>query len=197
MADLADDVAAAVREDLGGGPVAVYGVSTGGSVALQLAVDHTRLVARLALVAAAARLGEDGRRHQRRLAELTVAGRPRAAWAQLAPAMAATPRGRWAMRAVMWLAGGPGPRDAGDLLAVVEAEDAFDVRARPSVVAAPTLVIGGARDGFYSHELFVATARGIPGARLLLDPRAGHAGALTSRSTARAVTAFLLGDEPS
>lgn len=197
MADLADDVAAAIREDLGGGPLAVYGVSTGGSVALQLAVDHPELVSRLALVCAAARLGEDGRRHQRRLAELTLAGRPREAWAQLAPVMATTPHGRWAMHAVSWLAGGPGPRDAGDLLAVIDAEDAFDVRARLHEVAAPTLVLGGALDGFYSAELFAATAGGIPGAQLVLRPRSGHVGALAHRSAARAVTSFLAGEEES
>lgn len=197
MADLADDVADAIREDLGGGPLAVYGVSTGGSVALQLAVDHPGLVSRLAVVCAAACLGDDGRRHQRRLAELTVAGRPREGWAQLAPALATTTPGRWAMRAASWLAGGPGPQEAGDLLAVIEAEDAFDVRARLNEVTAPTLVLGGALDGFYSAELFVTTADGIPDARLLLRPRSGHVGTLAHRSAARAVTAFLAGEEES
>lgn len=197
MADLADDVAAAIREDLGGGPLAVYGVSTGGSVALQLSVDHPGLVSRLVVACAAACLGEGGRRRQRRLAELTTAGRPREAWAQLAPVLATSPLGRWAMRTASWLAGGPGPQEAGDLLAVIEAEDGFDVRSRLHQVAAPTLVLGGALDGYYSAELFVATADGIPDSQLVLRPRAGHVSTLTHRSAARAVTTFLAGEEES
>ena len=86
-------------------------------------------------------------------------------------------------------------QQAGDLLAVVAAEDAFDVRDRLHAVRAPTLVLGGALDGFYSTALFVGTADAIPRARLVLRPRCGHAGALTHRSAGRAVATFLAGDE--
>lgn len=196
MSDLADDVAGAVRAHFGG-PVPVLGSSTGGSVALQLAVDHPDLVSRLALVCAAARLGDDGRVRQRRLAELTAAGRPRAAWSQLAPAMAATPAGRLLMTALLWLTGpASDPDDPADLLATVAAEDAFDVGAHLGRVTAPTLVVGGARDGFYSRELFVATARGIPDGHLLLFPRGSHMGVASSRAGLRAVTRFLADPEP-
>lgn len=189
MADLADDVAAAVREDLGGGPVPVLGVSTGGSVALQLAVDHPDVVSRLVLVCAAARLGDDGRRHQLRLAELTRAGRPRAAWAQLGTPLAATAVGRAAMSALCWLAGGPTGDDAADLLATVAAEDAFDLTGRLSEVRAPALVVGGGRDGFYG-DLIARTAEGL-GARLVLAPRASHLTAAGDRTVRRAVVTFL------
>lgn len=189
MADLADDVAAAVRDDLGGGPVPVLGVSTGGSVALQLAADHPELVSRLVLVCAAARLGDDGRRRQLRLAELTRAGRPRAAWGQLGTPLAGTALGRAAMSALCWLGGGPTGDDAADLLATVAAEDAFDLTGRLSEVRAPALVVGGGRDGFYG-DLIARTAEGL-GARLVLAPRASHVTAAGHREVRQAVLTFL------
>lgn len=196
MSDLADDVAAALRARFGH-PVPVLGSSTGGSVALQLAVDHPDVVSRLALVCAAHRLGDEGRARQRRLAALTAAGRPRQAWAQLGPAMTAGPAGRLLMTALLWLTGpAADPEDPGDLLATVAAEDAFDVGANLGRITAPTLVVGGARDGFYSRDLFVRTARGIPDGHLLLFPRGSHMSVAASRTARRAVTRFLAGGLP-
>lgn len=189
MADLADDVAVTVRDDLGGGPVPVLGASTGGSIALQLAVDHPDLVSRLVLVCAAARLGDDGRRRQRRLAELTRAGRPRAAWGQLGTPLAGSAVGRVAASAMCWLGGGPTGDDAADLLATIEAEDAFDLTGRLREVRAPALVVGGGRDGFYG-DLIARTADGL-GALLVLAPRASHMTAAGHRTIRHAVLTFL------
>lgn len=196
MRDLADDVARAIRERFGG-PVPVLGTSTGGSVGLQLAVDHPDAVSRLAVVCAAYRLGDAGREHQRRLAALTAAGRPRAAWSQLGSAMAASPAGRLLMTATLWLSGpASDPDDPGDLLATVAAEDAFDVGADLGRITAPTLVVGGARDGFYSRDLFIRTARDIPDGHLLLFPRGSHLSVASSPTARRAVTRFLADDRP-
>lgn len=192
MADLADDVAAAVRDDLGGGPVPVLGVSTGGSIALQLAVDHPEVVSRLVLVCAAGRLGDDGRRRQLRLAELTRAGRPRAAWGQLGAPLAGTAPGRAATTVLCWAGGGPTGDEAADLLATVAAEDAFDLMGRLSEVRAPALVVGGGRDGFYG-DLIARTAEGLR-ARLVLAPRASHMTAAGDRTVRQAVQAFLSPD---
>jgi pimeloyl-ACP methyl ester carboxylesterase len=196
MADLADDVATAVRASFPG-PVPVIGTSTGGSVALQLAVDQPDLVSRLVLACAAARLSDEGRRRQRRLAELTLAGRTRAAWAQLGPALAGTLPTRAAMGALLWVMSGPEGPDAGDMIATIEAEDRFDLSGRLSEVRAPTLVVGSARDGYYSEELFAMTARGIRDGHLLLYPRSSHMSVLAHRSAQRAITHFLAGEEGS
>src|SRR5262245_17289255 len=60
MADLAREHAVAIREGLGAA-IDVVGVSTGGSIAQQLAADHPHVVGRLGLVSTACRLGADGR----------------------------------------------------------------------------------------------------------------------------------------
>lgn len=194
MADLADDVAGAIRAGFDG-PVPVMGISTGGSVALQLALDHPDLVSRLVLGCAAMRLGPQGRRVQRTLADLTRAGRPRAAWAGLASALTGTVVTRALMTPVLWLGGGPTGDAAADLLVTIEAEDAFDAEARLSEVRAPTLVVGGGLDGFYGPQLFHDTARAIPDGHLLLYPRSSHMTALGHRSAQRAIARFLAGEE--
>lgn len=191
MADLAADVAGAIRHHFDG-PVPLAGVSTGGSIALQVAVDHPDVVDRLVLLAAACRLSPHGRDVQRRLAELTIAGRPRRAWAVLGAAIATTRAGAWATAAMMWSVGrAMDPDDPSDLLAAVRAEDAFDAGPHLHRVAAPALVVGGARDRFYSPELFRETAAGIPGARLLLYPHRGHWAVAAHRPALAAVADFL------
>ncbi len=54
------------------------------------------------------------------------------------------------------------------MLITIAAEDAFDSSQDLHRITAPTLVIAGGRDGFYSPELFRETTERIPGARLLL-----------------------------
>src|SRR4029077_1386516 len=60
MAALAAKHAGALQAHFGK-PVDVLGISTGGTIALQMAVDHPTVVARLIIVAAASWLGEVGR----------------------------------------------------------------------------------------------------------------------------------------
>jgi pimeloyl-ACP methyl ester carboxylesterase len=191
MAAIAGDYATAAWQ-LFGGPVDVVGMSTGGSVALQLAADHPGVVRRLALVSSACRLGSEGRAAQARVAALVREGRRGEASALL---MAGLATSRAAQRALEVagrllapvLMGG----DLDDMLVTIDAEDAFDATPRLSQVTAPTLVVGGARDRFYSEALFSATAEGVPDGRLLLHPDKGHAGALSSRRTSDEVLRFL------
>lgn len=99
------------------------------------------------------------------------------------------------MSSALWTAAGwlTGPLmfrgEAPDLCLTIDAEDAFDLSARLGAMAAPTLVIGGDRGRAYGAELFRQTAAGIPGARLLLYPRTGHAGVQMRRRFAGDVPA--------
>lgn len=174
IADLAGHYAEAIREEFGG-PVPIYGVSTGGSVAQQFAIDHPDLVRRLVLVSTACRLSQPGREAQGRLAELAATGRKRRAWASLGPPLAATAIGGRLMASLLWLVGPVmSGDDPADMIATIAAEAAFDASAELHRIGAPTLLIAGERDGFYSPSLFRETAERIPDARLCLYPGRGH-----------------------
>ena len=195
IGDLAGHYAEAVARQFPG-PVLVHGISTGGSIAQQFAIDHPQLVRRLVLAATACRLSPHGREVQRRYAELTRQGRPRRAYAALGPALAATVAGGRAFAALMWLVGGSQRvEDPSDMLVTVAAEDTFDACPRLHRITAPTLLVAGGRDRYYSPELFRQTAERIPHGRLRLYPDKGHAGVLTHRPAIREIVAFLRTDD--
>jgi pimeloyl-ACP methyl ester carboxylesterase len=191
LQDLADDYADAVAARFPGS-VPVIGVSTGASIAQLLAARHPGLVSRLVLVAGAHRLSERGRAAQRSLARHIEAGHPGRAWAATGPLLGGTVAGRSVLTVLLWLLGRRmTPPDPADLCITVAAEDAFDAWPDLPRITAPTLIIGGARDGFYTPELFRATAHRIPGARLVLYPRKGHVATVAGRATARTILQFL------
>ena len=93
MADIAADYAGALGTAFGG-PVDVLGISTGGSVAQQFAVDHPRLLRRLVLAGTAHRLGLVAREAQRRSGEFAADGDYRRSLAAAAPTIARSKTGR-------------------------------------------------------------------------------------------------------
>jgi len=193
MADIAGDYADAMRT-LFDGPVDLMGISTGGSVALQLTADHPELVRRLVVAASGSRLGAWGKASQLRVADQVRARNVRATAREMGGMLAATPRSRAALRAMGWLMGSAfWPIDEpDDLLATIQAEDRFDLTGRLGELGVPVLVVGGDRDQYYdSGRVFVQTADRIPGARLILYPGKGHLGALSSKQLPRDVLTFL------
>jgi pimeloyl-ACP methyl ester carboxylesterase len=198
IADLAGHYAEALERAFTG-PVAVMGISTGGSIAQQFAIDHPQLVRRLVLVATACRLGPTGRQMQRDLARFTLAGQPRRAWAATGPELATTTIGGRLYAALLWLAGPKmHPEDPSDMLVVIDAEDRFDAAPQLHRITAPTLVIAGDRDRNYTPALFWETAEDIPGARLRLYRGKGHASisSFTYKPAVREILGFLTADEP-
>jgi pimeloyl-ACP methyl ester carboxylesterase len=195
IGDLAGHYAQAIAREFPG-PVCIQGISTGGSIAQQFAIDHPQLVHRLVLTATACRLSPHGREVQRRFAALTRAGRPRRAYAALGPVLAATAPGGRAFAALMWLFGASQrPEDPSDMLVTVAAEDVFDASPQLHHITAPTLLVASGRDRFYSPELFRETAERIPDARLSLYQDKGHAGVLTYKPAIREIVAFLRADD--
>lgn len=77
------------------------------------------------------------------------------------------------------------------MLITIAAEDAFDSSQDLHRITAPTLVIAGGRDGFYSPELFRETTERIPGARLLLYRAKPHGVAVTRRAAVERILEFL------
>ncbi len=178
LKDMADDYAALIREEFGG-PVDVLGISTGGSIALHFAADHPDLVRRLVIHSSAHSLNDTAKQLQLEVAHLAQQGRWRQAWALLIGAI--FPRaglGRWLSRPLVWLSAGllslSAPQDPNDLVVTVEAEDKIAFKDRLAEITAPTLVMGGTDDFFYSSALFRETAEGIPNAKLCLYEKMGH-----------------------
>jgi pimeloyl-ACP methyl ester carboxylesterase len=104
MSELANDYAEALEDEFGG-PVDVLGISTGGSIALQLAAQWPELVRRLVVAGSAYRLSEHGRRFERRIAELAAAGDRRGMSRMMAPDVADSRLGRRVAGGLLWLAG--------------------------------------------------------------------------------------------
>jgi pimeloyl-ACP methyl ester carboxylesterase len=192
MADIAGDYARAIENDIGQ-PVMLHGTSIGGSVALQLAIDHPQLVRRLVLASAACRGSPRGRQASAELARLTKAGDHRRGWA-LATEMLPADRLRFPARVLGWLIGpSMAAKDPSDMLITMEAGDAFDAEPDLHRVQAPTLVLGGSADQFNSEDLFRRTAAGIPNGRVVIFPGKGHLYVATSKAAANTALGFLLG----
>lgn len=195
MSDIAGHLANAIDHDLGE-PVFLQGTSTGGSVVLQLAVDRPDLVRRLVVVASAYRLGPRGRELQAEMARVTRAGDAKEALAFLMTSMLPAPL-RSSLRPLLRLAvGSMVPDDPTDMLVTLDAEDVFDVEADLSRITAPTLVIGGARDPFYSRELFERTAEGVQDGRVHIFEDWGHMRTSGSRATTNLTLGFMLAGIP-
>jgi pimeloyl-ACP methyl ester carboxylesterase len=192
IADLAADYAGGIRHDIGE-QAFVHGTSTGGSIALQLAIDHPDLVGRLVVSAAACRLSDEGRGVQLELLRLTEAGDARGVGAFLMGTMAPGPL-TYPAKGFGWLAGRMfASDDPSDSVAVLRAEDAFDAEPDLGHVQASTLVLGGTVDAFYSEDLFRRTADGISDGRVVLFPGKSHMYVAGSAVPAAVALGFLVG----
>jgi pimeloyl-ACP methyl ester carboxylesterase len=171
-------------------PVDVFGVSSGGSVALQLAADHPDTVHRLVVAASGYQLSPPAREAQRNYARAIATGQRGAHF--LAQLKVNSRMGRRVAAGLAWLVDPLlRPANPSDMLAFIRAEDAFDLGDRLSDIVAPTLVIAGDRDGVYQHQVVRDTAAHVRNGRLIVYPRASHSGTVAHRSLARDVIAFL------
>ncbi len=171
---MARDMALLLQE-LETGPAHVVGISMGGTVALQLALDHTDLVRRLVLVNTFARLRPQGLSGYlyfptRMLLMYTVGieTQARAVTRRIFPhpdqeefreelfqrIVNTDPQ---AYRASMW------------------ALARFNVEKRLAEIRVPTLVVTGSQDTTVPPASQRRLAEGIPGARQVVIPEAGHA----------------------
>ena len=73
----------------------------------------------------------------------------------------------------------------------IDAEDTSDLAACRSPIRAPTLILAGSEDRFYTPELFAETARPIPGSRLRVLEGRGHVTAARDSEWTREIKAFL------
>lgn len=190
------EITAAVADALRGefaGPVNVLGISTGGSIGQQLAADHPEVVDRLVLVSTGYRLGDHAAQTQRAMIKIAERGNARHVMAAFGWDVLPRWRGRSVAAAAMYAFGlrlYPEARDTGDLLVMLEAEDAFDLRTLPPITA-PTLIINGGRDQFYERAVIDETHRLIAGSRLSVYPRRGHITVVSDKAALAEAIAFL------
>jgi pimeloyl-ACP methyl ester carboxylesterase len=165
-------------------------MSSGGSIALQVAADHPDVVRRLVLVGAGSHIGEPARDAQMRYIEATAAGRRGAH--HLAPMKVSSKVGAKLLAPLMWLLDPLArPKDPRDMVAFARAEDRFDLSDRLADVVAPTLVIGGEKDDVYTPVIFTQTAEGVREGSLILYPGASHGTTFTQARLGNDVAAFL------
>jgi pimeloyl-ACP methyl ester carboxylesterase len=194
MKDMADDYASMIREEFGG-PIDVIGVSTGGSIAQHFVANHPDLVRRLVIHSSAYALSEEARRLQTRVARLAHQRRwVKASAVMLRPLFPDQGLMKYLSAPIVWLASLllgllAAPKDPSDLVVTVEAEDTHDFKDHLGEISAPTLVVAGDKDPFYTETLFRETAEGIPNARLILYPGMGHPA--SGKQFGRDVLAFL------
>ncbi|MFE3257909.1 alpha/beta fold hydrolase [Nocardia sp. NPDC059091] len=188
MAEIAAEHADAISAEFGTA-VDVLGISSGGSIALQMAADHPDAVRTLTVASSGDTLSEAARTAQMNYASALAAGRR--GLHHLAPAVSGSRILAGFASVVMWLADPLlRPACAADAVAFLRAEDVFDIGARLGDITAPTLVIGGDRDTGYPVETFRRTAAGIPGARLIIYPGATHMGVIRHARFAEDVASF-------
>jgi len=174
IAQMADDVAG-LMEGLGVRAAHVVGLSLGGAVAQDLTVRHPERVRSLVLVNTFARFRPQGihgwRRFLRRGIALLTGGLEKQAeviaWGMFPH------RGQEALRrgAVERIRA----NDPVAYQAAIQAVLRFDGRRGLTRIRVPTLVVAGAEDTTVDMAAKEELAAGIPGARLVVVPRSGHA----------------------
>jgi pimeloyl-ACP methyl ester carboxylesterase len=194
FADVAERHAEAILDHFGG-PVDVLGHSTGGSLTLQLIADRPDVVRKAVVASAAYTLGPVAKRGQlEMLHALEATGRYSAK--ALVDGIEGYIRSRWVRTMLTPLAMVAAKcitiESPPDAIAMLRAEDAFDVRDRLGDIETETLVICGAQDYFWTPEMFAETAFRLPHGKLIMYPDRGH-GIVVAPEFARDVTAFLRG----
>jgi len=177
FAEVAARHAEALRDHFGQ-PVHVLGHSTGGSLALQLIADQPDVVRRAVVASAAYALGPIAKHTQLELLYALERTGHFSATA-IVDGMAGFIRSRRVRRLLAPLAMIAAKRvtveNPTDAIAMLRAEDAFDVRDRLDKIETVTLVTCGARDYFWTPEMFAETAFRLPHGKLIMYPNRGHA----------------------
>jgi glyoxylase-like metal-dependent hydrolase (beta-lactamase superfamily II)/dienelactone hydrolase len=183
VADMADDYAQFIEEQLGGHIDLVVGESYGGMIAQYLAANHPGLVGRVVLALSAATITDWGRDADLRWATARAEGRHDDAGAifleYLIPgANRAALRRRFGALAGRMFRDSPVP--AGDLLVEARAEVAFDARDVLPRIPAPVLILCGDKDEFFSRKIVEETAALITDCTVVWYEGKGHMGAAMS-----------------
>lgn len=194
MRDIAARYAAGIDEAFDG-PVLAHGVSSGGMILLQVAIDQSHLIRRMVLAGTACRHSPQGRRWNADAVQAIRAGDYRTALAAMSAPMV-TRRWRRPVAALAWLAG---PLlltgDPTDTIVELEAEIAMDLEPDLHRIPVPALLIGASEDPWYPPELVRRTAAGMPHGQAVILSQASHSQAISSREATAIALGYLLADQ--
>lgn len=192
--DMSNDFAEMIRRDIGK-PVHIMGMSSGGSSAMHLAVDHADLVDKLVLAMTGYRLNTNGKMVAEIWRDLALAEDWPALYQRMGMDVAEGSTPEWVTRLMMRLFGKMllgTPKSGSDFAIVLDSDINLDVVDKLPFIRQPTLVIGGENDPFYGADKIRETARLIPNAELCLLKDGGHAVVKTqTRAFESAILEFL------
>lgn len=183
VADMADDYARFIRDELGGHVDVVIGESYGGMIAIYLAADHAALMGRVVLALAAATITDTGRDLDRRWARARADGRFSDAGAIALEYLLPGDERAGLRRRLGPLVGRMFANShipPGDLLVEAEAEAAFDARDVLGRITLPVLLLCGDDDQFFAPDIVRATAADIPDCTVIWYEGMGHVRAAMS-----------------
>jgi pimeloyl-ACP methyl ester carboxylesterase len=190
VADMAEDYAQLIAEELGGTVDLVVGESFGGMIAQHLAALHPDCLGHLALVATGSRLSSWSDEIDARLIAALEQGDRRGAAVvfgeYLLPGRSMGP-----LRRVLapLLARRIVPVD--DVLTETRADLTYDSRSVLPDIQAPVLLLCGDRDRFFPRKIVEETAALIPRCTLAWKTGKGHVGTASSRRIPHDVLAFV------
>jgi pimeloyl-ACP methyl ester carboxylesterase len=196
IADMADDHAILIAEQLEGKVDLVFGEDYGGLIGLHLAARHPDRLGFLAAASAGYAFTEQGKALDRDFAALIREGRRREAWAPLITRMA--PNGRLSrltpvMGAILdrLFYDRSRPDFVSNLMVETEAEEAYDARGILPDIRVPVLLAGGDQGPFLSREILEETARLIPDCTLQIHEGQNDLEAVSSTQLARDILKWL------
>ena len=175
--DMSNDFAEMIRRDIGK-PVHIMGMSSGGSSAMHLAVDHADLVDKLILAMTGYRLNPNGKLVAEIWRDLALKEDWSALFQRMGMDVAEGSSPEWLTRLMMRLFGSMllgTPKSGSDFAIVLDSDINLDVVNKLPRIRQPTMVIGGENDPFYGADNIRETARLIPHAELILLKNGGHA----------------------
>ena len=193
VADMADDYAALIRDQLGGRVDVVVGVSYGGLIAQYIAADHPQTADRVVLALAAATITDWGRDVDRRWAVARAEGRMGDAALAMSEYLFPEPGQSRQRRLVAPLMRGTFSDEqvpSGDLLVEADAEVAFDARDVLPRIAIPVLVVSAQEDLFFPREVVQETVDLLPDCTWIEYEGMGHIRAAGSGRLAEDIAAF-------
>ncbi|HET6966629.1 MAG TPA: alpha/beta hydrolase [Ornithinibacter sp.] len=195
VADVADDYAQVVADELGGQADLVVGVSFGGMVAQHLAARHGDRIGHVALVAAAAEVSPWGKEVDVRLADAVRRGDVGGAGAAFSEYLLPGGRSRWVRRLAGPLVGrslmSGKHYPPSDLVVEAEAELAFDARPALPGIRVPVVLLCGDRDRFFLPAVVAETAALIPDCAVVTYAGRGHGWVASTTRVPVEVLAFV------